>query len=79
MRRKTEDSKALHVFLSEDWHEWLRRRAFEERSSIAELVRKALAAQYPDLPKRDGPEGEGRKGGYAINPHAASYCADRQG
>ena len=60
MPKKTE--KPLHIFIPEEWHEWLRDRAHEERVSIAELVRRALSGQY-DL-RQPPPEDETqRKGG----------------
>jgi len=32
----------IMVALTEDQHEWLRRRAFDDRVSIAELIRRAV-------------------------------------
>jgi hypothetical protein len=76
------EDKKLLLRVPEEWHEYLRRRAFEERTPIAELVRRALAAAYPDLPPRPDGEDEGRKGGevgYRINPHTASALCDDEG
>jgi hypothetical protein len=62
MPKKTE--KPLHIFIPEDWHEWLRDRAHEERVSIAELVRRALSGQY-----NLKPPDEGAKGGELCGAH----------
>jgi len=39
--------KQIACRLSNELHEELRRRAFEERVSIAELIRRALEERYP--------------------------------
>jgi hypothetical protein len=75
------EEKKVLLRVPDAWHEWLRRRAFEERLPVAELVRRALAATYPDLPPREEPE-EGKKAGevtYHPNLRTASALCDRQG
>ncbi|MBI4614016.1 MAG: hypothetical protein HY720_10445 [Planctomycetes bacterium] len=48
---KTMRTKAMIVRLPEDLHEGLRRHAFEERTSIADLTRRAVA----EFLQRSGP------------------------
>jgi hypothetical protein len=74
---KPKEDKALHIFVPDSWHDWLREQAFKRRTSIAEIIRQAMEEALPDLPNRPPPD-EGRKGGviYAVNPHTASTCAD---
>ena len=47
-----EPEKALHLFIPEVWHDWLRDKAHADRIAIAELVRVALERTYPELPPR---------------------------
>jgi hypothetical protein len=78
MTRRSPDEQQLNLFIPRAWHEWLRQRAFDERVPIAELVRQALAATYPELPPR---EDEGKKGAvvYPQGGSPATVCCDRQG
>ena len=41
--------KALNMLIPEDWHDWLRDEAHKRRTSIAEMVRSAIAAKYPEV------------------------------
>lgn len=43
------------VFLDEAEHEFLRQKAFADRSTISELVRNALHVAYPELDEIEGP------------------------
>jgi hypothetical protein len=73
-----QEEQALTLRLPRDWHEDLRRRAFEERRSIAELIREALMAHFGY--QEPQPE-EGKKGGvvYAMGGMPAGMLADRKG
>jgi glutamine synthetase len=49
MPEKPEPEEKKHITtlqLPESWYEALRRQAFEERKSLAELIREALRDQY---------------------------------
>ena len=59
------EKKAVHIFVPEAWHEWLREEAHQRRISIAELIREALEHTFDKLPKPD--DEEDRKGG-AVYP-----------
>lgn len=45
-RESKKDPKAVIIRVPEDWHEFLRTRAFNERSSITELIKEALREKY---------------------------------
>jgi predicted DNA-binding protein len=38
--------KKTMIYLPEETHEWLRKMAFESKTSIAELIRRAVAQAY---------------------------------
>lgn len=60
---KEADYKALTLRLPEEWHEALRKRAFDERRPIAVLIREAIAQAFGF----ESPD-EGRKGGACFAP-----------
>lgn len=67
------EPKTVILRVPEDWHDFLRDKAHEERTHIAELVRKALEATYGLKP----PD-EGKKGGtvYPMGGTPAPRFAD---
>jgi hypothetical protein len=73
MRRE----RQLNFAIPEEWHEWLRERAFHERVPIADLVRRALKTTYAELPDPKPDEGS-KAGEYApLNLRTAGSLCDR--
>jgi hypothetical protein len=57
----SQEPRVTTVRLPEEWYEYLRTRAFHERTTITDLIRAALKDQF-DL-KDPPPPDEGNKGG----------------
>lgn len=50
-----QDEQAMTVRVPRQWHEVLRRRAFDERRPISELVREALREHFGLPPEKEPP------------------------
>jgi len=67
--------KKMMVYLPDEVHEGLRRLAFEHRTSIAELIRRAVDATYGEI-LEDIRDMEGHLGSYRANPSSAISLDD---
>ncbi len=63
------------VYLPEELHEGLRQLAFEHRTSMAELVRRAVQAAYGEV-LEDIRDGEAELAGYLEDPSSAISLDD---
>lgn len=62
--------KKMMVYLADDVHEGLRRLAFDHRTSIAELIRRAVDAAYAEL-LEDIRDMEAEIAGYLDDPSSS--------
>lgn len=45
-KKPKKEPKQVLVRMPEEWHEWLRKKAFDDRTSIADLVRDAVKEKF---------------------------------
>ncbi len=67
--------KKTMVYLPEELHEGLRRLAFEHRTSMAELIRRAVQAAYGETIE-DIRDGEAELASYLRDPSSAISLVD---
>ena len=74
------EPRVTTVRLPEEWYEYLRTRAFHERTTITDLIRDALRDQFslkdPQPPDEGGKGGERRPLVYPVGGSSAPRFAD---